>query len=816
MNEQLTNMGQFHFNDMRQATTARTRVGMLFGLEGGHRMRSLVGLCMLLFLSTLTRGNETTPERADVVVYGGTAGGVVSAVQTARMGKTVVLVEPSRHIGGMTSGGLGATDFKVAEAVGGISREFYQRVKAYYSKPSAWKYEQATEYISHRHDPTADVMFHFEPHVAEKILVDMLNEAGVRVVLGERLKLEQGVTKSGRRIEAFQCESGKRFSASMFIDATYEGDLMAKSGIPYHVGREANSVYGETMNGVQTQRVPYNGHSFFRPISPYVIPGDANSGLLFGIHAQPPGAEGSGDQRVQAYCFRLCLTEVPDNRVPFAKPADYDSARYELLLRYLTSDASNDVFIDHPEPREIESPALGYRPYIVIMPNRKTDMNSKGAISSNLVGGNYEYPDGNYSTREAIWKAHKSWHQGLLWFVQNDPRVPEKYRVPLQTWGLAKDEFVDNDHWPHQLYVREARRMIGNFVMTEHHCSGSRVVDDSVGLGCYAMDSHVTQRYVDSAGWVRNEGNIGGRVPAPYPISYRALIPKPEHCENLLVPVCCSASHVAYGSIRMEPVYMILGQSAATAACLAINQNSSVQAVEYQQLQDRLLADQQRLVWPLPTQMTTPVSDKTKSNRTENSLTPIVDVPGLPRVLIIGDSVSMGYTIPTRKLLKGRANVHRVPANAGGTSLGLNKLDTWLGSSKWDVIHFNFGLHDAKLPPEGVRHSPPDVYETNLRQMVARLQSTGAQLIWANTTPVPNGGNLAPNRRFGSIDQYNEIAKRVMQENDITVNDLPSAVNDRLGELRKPNDVHFTDEGSQVLAKAVAVAIESALVRLNK
>ncbi len=801
---------------MLPTTDARTHTSLLSFLVGSHSIRSLVGLCFMLVLSTRTFANETTPAKADVVVYGGTAGGVVSAVQAARMGKSVILVEPSRHIGGMTSGGLGATDFKVADAVGGISREFYQRVKNYYSQPSAWKYEQAAEYTSHRHDPTADVMFHFEPHVAEHILIEMLNEAGVRVVLGERLDLAQGVTKSGRRIEAFECESGKQFSASMFIDATYEGDLMAQSGVPYHVGREANSVYGETMNGVQTQRVPYNGHSLFRPISPYVTPGEANSGLLFGIHAQPPGEEGSGDQRVQAYCFRLCLTEVPENRVPFTRPADYDPARYELLLRYLISDSSNDVFPDHPEPREIESPALGYRPYIVIMPNKKTDMNSKGAISSNLVGGNYEYPDGNYSTREAIWKAHQSWHQGLLWFVQNDSRVPDKYRVPLQTWGLAKDEFVDNDHWPHQLYVREARRMIGNFVMTEHHCSGSRVVEDSVGLGCYAMDSHVTQRYVDSAGWVRNEGNIGGRVPAPYPISYRALIPRSEHSENLLVPVCCSASHVAYGSIRMEPVYMILGQSAATAACLAIDQRSSVQAVEYQQLRNRLLADQQRLVWPLPTPVKTPVSDNIQPTRAENSLTPIVDAPGLPRVLLIGDSVSMGYTLPTRELLKGRANLHRVPANAGGTTLGLSKLDAWLGASKWDVIHFNFGLHDAKLPPEGVRHAPPDVYEANLRQLVARLQNTGAQLIWADTTPVPNGGNLAPNRRFGSIDQYNAIAKRVMQQNDIAIHDLPGAVRDRLEELQKPNDVHFTEEGSQVLAKAVAAAIESALGRLNK
>ncbi len=812
MNETLKKMYRIGGMSVLPCAEARTRTGMLFLVIRSLSLIGRFGLSVLLILGTYTNAHETIPGKADVVVYGGTAGGVVAAVQAARMGKTVILVEPSRHVGGMTSGGLGATDFKVAEAVGGLCRDFYQRVKIHYSHPSAWKFERAADYTSHRHDPTADVMFHFEPRVAEQILFDMLNEAGVKVVLGERLDLNQSVTKSGQRIDAFECESGKRFSASMFIDATYEGDLMAQAGVPFHVGREANSVYGESMNGVQTQRVPYNGHSFFRPVSPYVKPGDASSGLLFGIHAHPPGEEGSGDQRVQAYCFRLCLTEVPENRVPFSKPANYDPARYELLLRYLISDSSTDVFSDHPEPREIESPALGYRPYIVIMPNRKTDMNSKGAISSNLVGGNYDYPNGDYSTREAIWKAHQSWHQGLLWFVQNDPRVPDKYRMPLQTWGLAKDEFVDNEHWPHQLYVREARRMIGDFVMTEHHCSGSSVVEDSVGLGCYAMDSHVTQRYVDSAGWVRNEGNIGGRVPAPYPISYRAIIPRSEHCENLLVPVCCSASHVAYGSIRMEPVYMILGQSAATAACLAIDQRTSVQAVEYQQLRNQLLADQQRLVWPLPAPVKTPANDNAQPTPAENSLTPIVDTPGLPRVLLIGDSVSMGYTLPTRELLKGRVNLHRVPANAGGTTLGLSKLDAWLGTSKWDVIHFNFGLHDAKLPPEGVRHAPPDAYEANLRELVARLQSTGARLIWADT-PVPNGGNLAPNRRFGSIDQYNAIARRVMQENKIAINNLPAAVNDRIGELQKPNDVHFTDEGSKVLAKAVAAAIELSLLR---
>ncbi len=569
-----------------------------------HRLKTVILFVSTIFQvaffreTALVRGGDKH-QQADVAVYGGTAGGVASAVQAARMGKSVLLIEPGRHLGGMTSGGLGATDFKVPEAVGGLSREFYRRVKTHYAQSSAWQYEKPYVYTSVRHDPNSDAMWHFEPHVAENILKDMLRESGVDVLFNERLDQKVGVAKTGARIASLKLESGNLISASVYIDATYEGDLMAATGVPFHVGRESNSVYGETMNGVQTKRVPYNGHNFFRPISPYVVSGDPKSGLLFGIHNSPPGEEGNGDQRVQAYCFRLCMTEVPENRVPFKKPSDFDSSRYELLLRYLQSDENNSVFPDHPEPREIESPALGYRPYIVIMPNRKTDMNSKGAVSSNLVGGNYEYPNGDYATRDRIFQAHKSWHQGLLWFVQNDSRVPEKYRLPLQSWGLAKDEFQDTDHWPHQLYVREARRMIGEFVMTEHHCDGSRAVNDSVGLGCYGMDSHVTQRYVDAQGWVRNEGNIGGRVPNPYPISYRSLTPKKEDCENLLVPVCCSASHAAYGSIRMEPVYMILGQSAGAAACLAIENRSSVQAVDYSALKSRLEADHQRLVWPL-------------------------------------------------------------------------------------------------------------------------------------------------------------------------------------------------------------------------
>jgi lysophospholipase L1-like esterase len=746
----------------------------------------------------------------DILVYGGTAGGVIAAVQAARMGKSVLLIEPGKHLGGMTSGGLGATDFKVAEAVGGVAREFYQRVKAHYARPEAWIYERLEDYTSHRHDPASDVMFHFEPRVAEQILRQMLAETQTRIIHGERLDLQAGVEKNDTRIRAVRMESGKIFQAKQFIDATYEGDLMAKAGVAYHVGREANSVHGETANGVQTQRVPYNGHAFFRPISPYVDPQNPRSGLLFGVQSAPPGPEGSGDARVQAYCFRLCLTEVPENRVPFPKPAGYDPAHYELLLRYLLSEGTSRTFPDHPQPREIESPALGYRPYIVIMPNRKTDMNSKGAISSNLVGENYAYPDGDYATREAIIAAHRSWHQGLLWFMQHDPRVPAKYQQPLQSWGLAKDEFVDTEHWPHQIYVREARRMIGDMVMTEHHCAGALTAEDSIGLGAYPMDSHVNQRYVDSAGWVRNEGNIGGRVPVPYPISYRSLIPKREECENLLVPVCCSASHVAYGSLRMEPVYMILGQSAATAAAMAVSSQVAIQDVPYARLRQRLTDDGQRLNWPIAGDLRTTTTTGSRTTP-QASVVPIEDQPGLPRVLLIGDSVSMGYTIPTRELLAGKANLHRIPSNGGATKIGLAKLDTWLGDGPWDVIHFNFGLHDAKLLPEGINHAPLDVYQANLEKVVSRLKATGAKLIWATTTPVPNGGYLSPIRRFGNVDEYNRLALEVMAAHGVAVDDLNAAMAPYMSSLGREKDVHFSEAGYEFLAKHVAQSIEAAL-----
>ena len=539
----------------------------------------------------------------DVVVYGGTSGGIAAAVAAARRGRRVVLIEPGRHLGGLTSSGLGATDIGKKNAIGGISREFYQRVKKHYGDPAAWKYGRPEDFRSNQHDPREDVMFYFEPHVAERIYEEMLREARVEVVRGERLDLRAGVEKRGADITAITMESGRRFRGRVFIDATYEGDLMAKAGVKYLVGREANTAFGETHNGNQPfllrrQKVA-SAHDFRRAVDPYVRPGDPASGLIFGVQPGGPGEVGVGDTRVQAYCYRLCLTNEPRNRVPFSRPADYDPAKYELVARYLNS---TRMLPEYPTAGDIEHPVLGNnltRPEpVVIMPNRKSDSNNKDPVGFNLVAGNYDYPDADYATRERIIRDHIAWQKGLIWFFASDPRVPEKYRAPMKDWGYPRDEFTDTGHWPHQLYVREARRMHGALVMTQRHCDGTLAVPDPVGMGGYAMDSHNVRRYVDENGHVRTEGTIGLGVKHAYSIGYDALTPRREECTNLLVPVCLSATHVAYGSIRMEPVFMILGHSAGVAADQAIAQRSSVQAINRAELRSALLAERQVIDLP--------------------------------------------------------------------------------------------------------------------------------------------------------------------------------------------------------------------------
>lgn len=539
----------------------------------------LFSMVALWLVSTLGFAAEPV---YDVVVYGGTSGGVAAAVQVARMQKSAVLIEPGKHLGGLSSGGLGATDIGNKAAIGGVSREFYQRIFRHYQAPSVWKEETREEYTTRRRGRSIDedTMWGFEPHAAELVFESMIREAGVPVIRGERLELNGGVKKDGARIAAIVMDSGKTFRGKMFIDATYEGDLMAKAGVSYTVGRESNSQYGETLNGVQTRRGIY--HQFVKPVDPYVKPGDPSSGVLPGLHAGSPGEEGQGDRRVQAYCFRMCTTDAPENRVDWPKPEGYSSLRYELLLRNFEAG-------DHRVP---------WAP--TAMPNRKTDTNNNFAISTDNLGMNYDYPDGDYRTRERILKEHEDYQKGLMWTLANNSRVPAEVQQQFKTWGLAKDEFTDNGNWPHQLYVREARRMVSDYVMTEHHCMARQVAEDSVGLGAYGMDSHHTQRYIDAEGNARNEGDVQVGVAGPYPISYRSIVPKAGECTNLLVPVCLSATHIAYGSIRMEPVFMILGQSAATAASQAIDAGKPVQELDYGKLRERLLADKQVLEWTGP------------------------------------------------------------------------------------------------------------------------------------------------------------------------------------------------------------------------
>ncbi|MDP5019315.1 MAG: FAD-dependent oxidoreductase, partial [Opitutales bacterium] len=501
----------------------------------------------------------------DIVIYGGTSGGITAAIQAAREGRTAVLIEPTQFLGGLTTGGLGATDIGNKKAIGGISREFYTGIGTYYADPSKWVHQTREAYFSKR--PNGNIadegtMWTFEPHVASAVYDRMLKAAGdkVTVVFGERLDLKKGVIKDGARIVKIVMESGREFSGKMFIDATYEGDLMAKAGVSFHVGREANVTYGETLNGVQVGHA--RSHQFKVEVDPYVKKGDPASGLLPGIGKEIPGPDGSGDRKVQAYNFRMCTTDVPENRRDWEKPANYDERWYELALRN----------VEAGEDRNSWNP--------VGMPNRKTDTNNNFAISTDFIGQNWDYAEADYATRAKIWQAHEDWQKGLMWTYAHHPRVPEKIRLAFQKLGLAKDEFKDNGNWPRQLYVREARRMVSDYVMSEKNCRRVETIEDSVGMGAYQMDSHHIQRFVTKEGFVRNEGDVqvGSK---PYPVSYRSIRPRASECTNLLVPVCLSASHIAYGSIRMEPVFMVMGQSAATAAGLAIERGTTVQAVDY-------------------------------------------------------------------------------------------------------------------------------------------------------------------------------------------------------------------------------------------
>jgi hypothetical protein len=541
-------------------------------------MMTLRTLAFLPFATAMA----ADPVTNDIVVYGGTPGGITAAVQASRDGRSVVLISPTKHLGGLTTSGLGFTDLGSSSILGGLGLDFYKQVYRHYQSDSAWT-QQTRQAFGNRgqggpaFNAEKGIASVFEPKVAEAIFTRMLADAKVRVIEG-RLDLKDGVKVEGKRIASLRMEDGREFAGKMFIDASYEGDLLPGAKVSFTVGREANAVHGESASGIQAAQATKN--QLPDGIDPYKVKGDPQSGLIPGVNADPGGADGSGDGKLQAYCYRMVLTDVPGNRVTIDKPDGYKEEDYEILFRAIDAGQSSKFF------------------KLDLMPNRKTDSNNTAGISTDYIGMNYgkgwDWTTLGHAERDALAKRHQDWQRGLVWTLQNHPRVPEAIRDELAPWGLPKDEFTDNGHWPWQLYVREARRMVSDVVMSQKHCTGRERVPDSVGMAAYGMDSHHVQRTV-LKGMLKNEGDVQLHVKKPYPVSYRALVPKRGECENLLVPWGLSASHMAFGSIRMEPVFMVLGQSSAIAADLALDKGSSVQDVAYSELKPRLLEAGQSL-----------------------------------------------------------------------------------------------------------------------------------------------------------------------------------------------------------------------------
>ena len=526
--------------------TSNRPAGVAYGIQtGGSPLRN--------------NPTESPVTTVDICIYGGSSAGVIAAYTAKKMGKKVLLIEPGKHPGGLTSGGLGFTDIGNKFAISGLALDYYRRIGRHYGKFEQWI---------------------FEPHVAENLFNEYINRAQVDVLYSYRLK---EVKKEGTTITSITIENPAQpgpgqdrvIEAKIFLDCTYEGDLMARAGVEYIVGREANSVYNETYNGVQLR----DKHQFLDSIDPYKIKGKPESGLLWGISGESLSPQGSGDQKVQAYNFRICLSSDPANQIPITQPANYEPARYELLLRVLER-----------EPK---------RPFNLIlkpdlMPNKKTDINNNGPFSTDMIGMNYNYPEASYEDRAKIQTEHELYTKGLLYFIGHDERMPKHLRDEMLRWGYPKDEYVDNGHWSPQMYVREARRMKGAYVMTQANCEGKEIVPDAIGMAAYTMDSHNCQRIViekNGMKMVKNEGDVQVGGFPPYPISYRSLLPRETQCKNLLVPVCLSASHIAYGSIRMEPVFMMMGQSAAVAASLAIDKNIGLHQLNIRELQQKLASD---------------------------------------------------------------------------------------------------------------------------------------------------------------------------------------------------------------------------------
>lgn len=547
-----------------------------------------IGISFISLAGWAGNAAETAgPSSADVCVYGGTSGGVIAAVQAARMGRAAVILEPGRHLGGMTAGGLSWTDVGTKDrmwVLGGLAREFYQRIGKHYGQDPEKAFEEvaSSDPLRTGNDFLKPPALSFEPRVAERVFVEMAREAGVRILFESPI---ESVVREGGRITEVRMRGGRAVRARVYIDASYEGDLMALANVSFTTGRESNAQYGERYNGIQGPAANPRAGRFDVRVDPYVIPGRPESGLVpYLVQPGDLGQVGTADRRIQSYNYRVCLTDDPANRAPIVPPDGYDPARFELLARW-------------SEARVAAGKRLTLRDFLKYDPlqNRKFDFNNRWAISTDFIGGADRYPAASLAERERIAGAHEDYLRGFFHFLATSPRIPEPVRSEMSRFGLCRDEFVDKGGWPHQLYVREARRMVSDFVMTEHHCTGAKVAPRSIGLGAYGVDMHAVRR-IAHQGQAISEGTQSPSVPAPYPIGYGAIAPRARECGNLLVTFAVSASHVAFGSIRMEPTFMILSQSAATAACLAIESGAPVQEVDYPRLARRLEADGQVIV----------------------------------------------------------------------------------------------------------------------------------------------------------------------------------------------------------------------------
>ncbi len=536
-------------------------------------MRSVLYLFLLALITSSCYQNE---DIYDLVIYGSTPAGITAAIQAKRMGHFTILISPNNHLGGATTGGLTSTDYGREETIGGLADEFYARIKKHYDDPASWKYENRdSSEVYNRFGAEGRYIMCFEPSVALNIFYEMLNENGVQIIMNHPIN---SVDKEGTDLHSITSVSGKTFKGKMFIDATYEGDLMALAGVSYHVGRESEAQYGEDLAGVLGEVENYRQPKkyFGKEVNPY----DDDGNPLPGIQDVEMGEPGSADSKIQAYNFRMCLSRHPDNRIPITKPEDYDPWTYELLARFIAANP----------PAKLTN-LLSIRP----VPNLKTDINDGGyslpfsPFSTDYIGANWDYPEGDAATRASIIADHVRFTKGLIYFIGHDDRVPENVRNEMLQYGYPKDEFVTTNNWNPQLYIRETRRMIGEYVMTQHDCQKDTIKATSIGMGSYGVDSHHLQRVIKD-GEVMNEGNFTAHH-HPYEIPYESLLPKREECGNLLVPVCLSSSHIAFGSIRMEPVYMILGQSSATAAMLALEEDILLHDLDYEQLAKLLVDD---------------------------------------------------------------------------------------------------------------------------------------------------------------------------------------------------------------------------------